>query len=311
MILSRTHSLLWAVLLFLLAAIIAPAAFGQDMTRFELEEREQPVEDTTEVDWMNDTTGTDTIEYRAVDLIYDVEKETFNLNNNAQLKYRTATLDADTIWFDQKNSVLAAAGEPVLRETKNPSLSGMRLKYNMNSRIGEIYYATTYQDNQQLNGMEVRRLPDSRIRESAHFHSVQLLIVLVGCRVVDFANTALHLVLEPHARKGWILRFAEDRLTSRRKNRIFLVKPNGIRIKSRRTVLELCVVVQVKCLLIHIVDKVYRAILDSIRTRRVVHPVNFSRVFHRLFALFQFKARHILCEGYRSKGRYCKQQNGP
>lgn len=164
MILSRTHSLLWAVLLFLLAAFIAPAAFGQDMTRFELEEREQPVEDTTEVDWMNDTTGTDTIEYRAVDLIYDVEKETFNLNNNAQLKYRTATLDADTIWFDQKNSVLAAAGEPVLRETKNPSLSGMRLKYNMNSRIGEIYYATTYQDNQQLNGMEVRRLPDSRIQ---------------------------------------------------------------------------------------------------------------------------------------------------
>lgn len=164
MILSRTHSLLWVVLLFWLATFIAPAALAQEMTRFELEEREQPVEDTTEVDWMNDTTGTDTIEYRAVDLIYDVDKETFNLNNNAQLKYRTATLDADTIWFDQKNSVLAAAGEPVLRETKNPSLSGMRLKYNMNSRIGEIYYATTYQDNQQLNGMEVRRLPDSRIQ---------------------------------------------------------------------------------------------------------------------------------------------------
>ena len=137
MILSRTHSLLWVVLLFWLATFIAPAALAQEMTRFELEEREQPVEDTTEVDWMNDTTGTDTIEYRAVDLIYDVDKETFNLNNNAQLKYRTATLDADTIWFDQKNSVLAAAGEPVLRETKNPSLSGMRLKYNMNSRIGE------------------------------------------------------------------------------------------------------------------------------------------------------------------------------
>jgi len=163
-ILSRTHSSLWVVLLFLLATLVAPAAFGQGMTRFELEEREQPVEDTTEVDWMNDTSGVDTIEYRAVDLIYDVEKETFNLNNNAQLKYRTATLDADTIWFDQKNSVLAAGGEPILRETKNPSLSGMRLKYNMNSRIGEIYYATTYQDNQQLNGMEVRRLPDSRIQ---------------------------------------------------------------------------------------------------------------------------------------------------
>ena len=129
-ILFRTHSLLWAVLLFATAGF-APAAFAQDMTRFELEEREQVEADTTEVDWMNDTTGTDTIEYHAVDLVYDVEKETFNLNNNAQLKYRTATLDADTIWFDQRNSVLVAGGGPILRETKNPSLSGMRLWYNM------------------------------------------------------------------------------------------------------------------------------------------------------------------------------------
>ncbi|MCF0215613.1 MAG: LPS-assembly protein LptD [Fibrobacteraceae bacterium] len=142
---------------------MAPSAFGQELTRFELEERVQEEEDTTEVDWMNDTTGTDTIEYRAVDLIYDVEKNTFNLNNSAQLKYRTATLDADTILFDQENSTLVAGGEPVLREAKNPSLSGMRMKYNMKSRVGEIYYATTYQDNQQLNGMEVRRLPDTRL----------------------------------------------------------------------------------------------------------------------------------------------------
>ena len=164
MTLFRTHSPLWAVLVFSLTVLSLPA-LGQEMTRFELEERVQEEEqDTTEVNWMNDTSGVDTIEYRAVDLIYDVDKSTFNLNNSAQLKYRTATLDADTIWFDQENSVLAASGDPILRETKNPSLSGMRLKYNMKSRIGEIYYATTYQDNQQLNGMEVRRLPDQRIQ---------------------------------------------------------------------------------------------------------------------------------------------------
>lgn len=162
--LIRTHSLLWAVLVFAVTVLVLPA-YGQEMTRFELEEREQEEEkDTSEVNWMNDTSGVDTIEYRAVDLVYDVDKSTFNLNNSAQLKYRTATLDADTIWFDQENSVLAASGDPILRETKNPSLSGMRLKYNMKSRIGEIYYATTYQDNQQLNGMEVRRLPDQRIQ---------------------------------------------------------------------------------------------------------------------------------------------------
>ena len=164
MTLFRTHSPLWAVLVFSLTVLSLPA-LGQEMTRFELEERVQEEEqDTTEVNWMNDTSGVDTIEYRAVDLIYDVDKSTFNLNNSAQLKYRTATLDADTIWFDQENSVLAASGDPILRETKNPSLSGMRLKYNMKSRIGEIYYATTYQDNQQLNGMEERRLPDQRIQ---------------------------------------------------------------------------------------------------------------------------------------------------
>ena len=162
--LKRTHSLLWAVLVFAVTVLSLPA-LGQEMTRFELEKQVQEEEkDTTEVNWMNDTSGVDTIEYRAVDLVYDVDKSTFNLNNSAQLKYRTATLDADTIWFDQENSVLAASGDPILRETKNPSLSGMRLKYNMKSRIGEIYYATTYQDNQQLNGMEVRRLPDQRIQ---------------------------------------------------------------------------------------------------------------------------------------------------
>ena len=119
----RTHSLLWAVLVFAVTVLPLPA-LGQEMTRFELEEQVQEEEkDTTEVNWMNDTSGVDTIEYRAVDLVYDVDKSTFNLNNSAQLKYRTATLDADTIWFDQENSVLAASGDPILRETKNPSLS--------------------------------------------------------------------------------------------------------------------------------------------------------------------------------------------
>ena len=164
MILSKTHRLLWAVFVFLLTAVFAPCSYGEEMTRFELEERVQVEEDTTEVDWMNDTTGVDTIEYRAVDLVYDVETSTFNLNKSAQLKYRTATLESDTIWMDQKNQILAASGNPVLRETKNPSLSGMRLKYNLKSKIGEVYYATTFQDNQQLNGMEVRRLPDTRIQ---------------------------------------------------------------------------------------------------------------------------------------------------
>ncbi len=120
--------------------------------------------DSTEKDWWNDDSSEDTLHYHAVDLTYNVTSSTFNLNKNAQLlTYRTCDLKWDTIWFDQKNSILVASGDPILKEAKNPSLAGYRMKYNMKSKIGEIYYATTYQDNQKLNGMEVRRLPDTRL----------------------------------------------------------------------------------------------------------------------------------------------------
>lgn len=156
--------------LFLLALFVSSFAYAQEMTKIDLPDRPDPADstetDSTDGDWFgssSDTTKTDTVEYHAVDLQYDVGTSTFNLNNKAQLKYRTATLDADTVLFNQKDQVLQASGDPVLRETKNPSLAGYRMKYNMKSRVGEIYYATTFQDNNQLNGMEVRRLPDSRL----------------------------------------------------------------------------------------------------------------------------------------------------
>lgn len=156
--------------LFLLALFVSSFAYAQEMTKFDLPDRPDTADstetDSTDGDWFgssSDTTKTDTVEYHAVDLQYDVGTSTFNLNNKAQLKYRTATLDADTVLFNQKDQVLQASGDPVLRETKNPSLAGYRMKYNMKSRVGEIYYATTFQDNNQLNGMEVRRLPDSRL----------------------------------------------------------------------------------------------------------------------------------------------------
>ena len=151
------------------ALFLGTWAFAEELTSIELPERPDP--DTTETDsssgdWFgspNDSTQTDTVEYHAVDLQYDVGSSTFNLNSKAQLKYRTATLDADTILFSQRDQVLQASGDPVLRKTKNPSLAGYRMKYNMKTRVGEVYYATTFQDNNQLNGMEVRRLPDSRL----------------------------------------------------------------------------------------------------------------------------------------------------
>lgn len=147
-------------LVFALASV-----HGQQMTVFELPEREDVVEtDSTEMDdWLSDTTGLDTVEYHAVDLVYDVESSTFNLNDDARLTFKTATLDADTILFNQESSILVASGDPIIRAQKNGSLASMRMKYNLNTKVGEMYYATTFQDNNQVNGMEVRRLQDTRM----------------------------------------------------------------------------------------------------------------------------------------------------
>ncbi|MDR1760733.1 MAG: LPS-assembly protein LptD [Fibrobacter sp.] len=151
---------------FFLSILLVPAA-GQELVRFELEERPDSIpKDTLQNDgWFSggDASAPDTIEYRAVDLQYDVAATTFNLNNKAQLSYRTVSLDSDTILYNQEAGILIASGDPILQQSGNASLAGYRMKYNMNTQVGEVYYATTYQDNQKLNGMEVRRLPDTRM----------------------------------------------------------------------------------------------------------------------------------------------------
>jgi len=106
----------------------------------------------------------DTVEYSAIDLQYDFPSRTFNLNDKALIRYRGATLNSDTIWFDQENEVLQAAGHPVLKDLQNPPLSGYRMKYNLKSRIGQVYYGSSYRDNQRFNGIEIRRLPDQRLQ---------------------------------------------------------------------------------------------------------------------------------------------------
>lgn len=106
----------------------------------------------------------DTIEYSAVDLEYDFPTQTFNLNNQALIKYRGATLTADTIWFDQADQVMQASGDPILKDPKNPPLSGYRMKYNMKTRIGQVFYGSSFRENQRFNGMDIRRLPDNRLQ---------------------------------------------------------------------------------------------------------------------------------------------------
>lgn len=148
---------------FILGALYAVSA--QELTTFELPPQDTASTDSLEEsDWMSQTGAPDTLEYQAIDLQYDVGTRTFNLNDQAQLRYRTAVLNADTIWFDQENQVLQATGAPVMREKNHPPLAAYRMKYNIKKKIGQVYYASGYQDNQRFNGMEIRRLPDTRLQ---------------------------------------------------------------------------------------------------------------------------------------------------
>lgn len=142
---------------FIIVLFFCGMAFSQELFQFELEEREQ-IEDTLETSssWMIDYNSNDTLEYSAIDLEYDVAAKTFNLNNKAQLKYRTATLMGDTVIYSQRDKTIEVKGNPVFRETSQPSLASYKMKYNLSEKIGEIVYGTSYMDNQQFNGTVIR-----------------------------------------------------------------------------------------------------------------------------------------------------------
>ncbi|MDR0517458.1 MAG: hypothetical protein LBH25_10490 [Fibromonadaceae bacterium] len=143
----------------LLVLIFCNLAFSQEFFRFELEEREQA--DTTQNEntgWMVEDGSNDTLEYRAVDLEYNVLAKAFNLNDKAQLKYRTATLTGDTIIYSQKDKTIEVIGNPIFREASQPSLASYKMKYNLSAKVGEIVYGTSYLDNQQFNGTLIKAI---------------------------------------------------------------------------------------------------------------------------------------------------------
>jgi hypothetical protein len=143
---------------FLLVLILCTFAYSQEFFNFELEKREQS-EDTVQNasgGWLIEDGSNDTLEYNAVDLEYNVLSKTFNLNNKAQLKYRSATLMGDTVIYSQGYKTIEVTGNPVFRETSQPTLASYRMKYNLSTKVGEIIYGTSYMDNQQFNGTVIR-----------------------------------------------------------------------------------------------------------------------------------------------------------
>lgn len=142
--------------IFLFSQLCASTAFalsGTDSTGKEI-----PLVQSSE-----EKTSTDTVDYTAAHIHYDTDLGLFQLRDRASLKWKNATLKADTISYQVDAHVVEASGRPRLRDKDSPPIAGERMKFNMDSKVGQIYYGSSFRDGQQFNGMDIRRLSDQRL----------------------------------------------------------------------------------------------------------------------------------------------------
>ncbi len=97
----------------------------------------------------------DTVTYSAVHIRY--RRDQFSLANTALLSFKGSLLYADTIVYDHDQGIVEAVGGPMIHDPSNPSITGYKMRYNLKSKVGEIYYGSSQKDHQNFNGMEIRR----------------------------------------------------------------------------------------------------------------------------------------------------------
>ena len=112
------------------------------------------------------THGADTLEYEATRIHYDFRNNSIFLETNSTLKYKGTELNADSVYFSQTEKILNAIGDPTIHDKRNgnPPLYGYKMRYNVERKIGQIYYGSSQRDGQLFNGMDIRRLEDGRLQ---------------------------------------------------------------------------------------------------------------------------------------------------
>ena len=103
----------------------------------------------------------DTVTYTAGRIRY--RNDRFSLSDKALLSYKGSSLTADSIVYYQKDDVVEAMGGPLIKDPTNPPIIGYKMRYNLKTKVGEVYYGSSNRGNQTFNGMEVRRQRDGDI----------------------------------------------------------------------------------------------------------------------------------------------------
>ncbi len=107
------------------------------------------------------TTSGDTVSYSATRIRFRSDR--FSLAESALLKYKGSTLRADSIVYHADDDIVEAFGAPVIEDPANPSILGYRMRYNLQNRVGTVYYGSSHRDGQIFYGNEVRRQEDGSV----------------------------------------------------------------------------------------------------------------------------------------------------
>lgn len=105
----------------------------------------------------------DTVRYKSDDLDYDAETRHLILAGNARLEYRTTTLTADSVYYDQETGFLEAAGTPYVKDATISPFHADRLRYNLRTRRGILIRGHSEENGDFYRGGEIRRNPDKSL----------------------------------------------------------------------------------------------------------------------------------------------------
>ena len=127
----------------------------------------------------------DTVTYSAVRIRYRDDR--FSLADKALLTYRGSSMVADSIVYWSKDNMVEAMGAPLIEDPTNPPILGYKMRYNLKTKVGEIYYGSS-----EKGQAELQRRGGAPPEERGHLHRPRGLLHL------RTALQALLLLQPPH-----------------------------------------------------------------------------------------------------------------
>jgi lipopolysaccharide assembly outer membrane protein LptD (OstA) len=109
-----------------------------------------------------DTTGAEArerIRYKGRRILYDVNKHTVDVAENAEVAYREMRLQASTVTFNSQTEKMRAVGSPVLVDGGD-RITGETMTYDLSIRRGTVYSGRTKYEQGYVSGRRVRRVSE-------------------------------------------------------------------------------------------------------------------------------------------------------